>query len=167
MNVEFFDKAASVLPKECFETPPELGIILGSGWGESLTCDKTIAEIKYSDIPGLGAATVIGHAGEFKLYERAGKRIVAFCGRRHWYEGIGWEGVVLPIELLRRMGCKGVLLTNAVGGEVYFYGCSNDTNATISAVDSVKKIYLSGNLFKSSLITAAKKIQQVCGPDVE
>ncbi|MBR4033907.1 MAG: hypothetical protein IKJ04_03790, partial [Clostridia bacterium] len=62
--------------------------------------------------------------------------------------------------------CDGKL-ANIAGGEVYFYGCSNDTNATISAVDSVKKIYLSGNLFKSSLITAAKKIQQVCGPDVE
>jgi purine-nucleoside phosphorylase len=75
-----------------------------------------IAEIEYSVIPGFGAATVVGHAGKFKLYERSGKRIVAFCGRRHWYEGIGWESVVLPVELLRRMGCKALLLTNAVGG---------------------------------------------------
>jgi purine-nucleoside phosphorylase len=116
MDVKYFDDAASSLPEECFAIEPDLGIILGSGWGDSLTCDKTILEIKYSDIPGFGAATVVGHAGEFKLYERAGKRIVAFCGRRHWYEGVGWEGVVLPIELLRRMGCKSVLLTNAVGG---------------------------------------------------
>ncbi len=62
--------------------------------------------------------------------------------------------------------CDGKL-SNIAGGEVYFYGCSNDTNAIISAADSVKKIYLSGNLFQSSLISAAKKIQQACGPDVE
>jgi purine-nucleoside phosphorylase len=116
MDVKIFDAAAEFLPGECFETPPDLGIVLGSGWGDALVVDRMIAEIEYSDIPGFGAATVVGHAGKFKLYERSGKRIVAFCGRRHWYEGIGWESVVLPVELLRRMGCKALLLTNAVGG---------------------------------------------------
>ena len=42
--------------------------------------------------------------------------MVAFCGRRHWYEGVGWESVVFPVELLRRMGGTKLLLTNAVGG---------------------------------------------------
>lgn len=116
MDSKIFDKAADVLPDICFEKKPDLGIILGSGWGQSLIADNLLVQINYSDIPGLGAATVAGHAGEFRLYERAGKRIVAFCGRRHKYEGIGWENVVLPIELLRRMGCEKVLITNAVGG---------------------------------------------------
>lgn len=62
--------------------------------------------------------------------------------------------------------CDGKL-ANMTGGEAYFYGCSNDTTAIIAAVDSAKKIYLSGNLFRSGLISAAKKIQQACGPDVE
>ena len=111
-----FDKAADFLPDECFSKPPDLAIILGSGWGESLTSDRTLVNFSYSDIPGFGAATVVGHAGEFRLYERAGKRIAAFCGRRHWYEGVGWETVVLPVELARRMGCDKLLLTNASGG---------------------------------------------------
>ena len=111
-----FDKAADFLPDECFSKPPDLAIILGSGWGESLTADRTLVNFSYSDIPGFGAATVVGHAGEFRLYERAGKRIAAFCGRRHWYEGVGWETVVLPVELARRMGCGKLLLTNASGG---------------------------------------------------
>ena len=116
MNCTIFDKAADFLPDECFRTPPDLAIILGSGWGEALVADRTLLNLSYADIPGFGAATVVGHAGEFKLYERAGKRIAAFCGRRHWYEGVGWETVVFPVELLRRMGGTKLLLTNAAGG---------------------------------------------------
>ena len=116
MQMRFFDEAAGYLPDECFRNPPDLGILLGSGWGEALEMDKVLVRIPYADIPGLGGATVKGHAGEFVLFERGAKRIVAWCGRRHYYEGAGWEPVVLPIEILRRMGCGTVLLTNASGG---------------------------------------------------
>ena len=116
MNMNFFDKAAGYLPDECFKAPPDLGILLGSGWGEALEMDEVLVRIAYSDIPGLGGATVKGHVGEFVLYRRGEKRIAAWCGRRHFYEGEGWEPVVLPVEILRRMGCGNLLLTNASGG---------------------------------------------------
>ena len=116
MNMAFFDKAAGYLPDECFKAPPDLGVLLGSGWGEALEMDEVLVRIAYSDIPGLGVATVKGHVGEFVLYRRGGKRIAAWCGRRHFYEGVGWEPVVLPVEILRRMGCRNLLLTNASGG---------------------------------------------------
>ena len=116
MDYAFFDKAASVFPDECFSCPPDLGVILGSGWGEALVKDAVIQRIPYADIPGVGKSTVVGHAGEFVLYERLGRRIAAFCGRRHWYEGVGWETVVSLVEFLRRMGAQRLLLTNAVGG---------------------------------------------------
>ena len=116
MRMKYFDDAASCLPDICFERPPDLGILLGSGWGESLRMDETLVNIRYADIPGLGASTVQGHSGEFYLYRLGGKLIAAWCGRRHYYEGTGWEPVVLPIEMLRRMGCTTLLLTNASGG---------------------------------------------------
>lgn len=116
MNVTFFDRAAAALPADCFAAKPDLAIVLGSGWGDALRMDRVVARLPYAAIPGFGAATVTGHAGEFVLYERAGRRIVAFCGRRHWYEGVGWESVVLPVELARRMGGRKILLTNASGG---------------------------------------------------
>ncbi len=116
MKSEIFDKAAGYLPDACFAEPPQLGILLGSGWSESLQMDAVICRISYADIPGLGPSTVKGHAGEFVLFMRGGRRIAAWCGRRHYYEGGGWEPVVLPIEILRRMGCPSVLLTNASGG---------------------------------------------------
>lgn len=116
MQMKCFDEAAGYLPDACFKTPPDLGILLGSGWGSSLEADEVIVRIRYADIPGLGSSTVKGHSGEFMLYRRGGKLIAAWCGRRHYYEGVGWEPVVLPVEILRRMGCQKVLLTNASGG---------------------------------------------------
>jgi purine-nucleoside phosphorylase len=116
MEMKFFDAAAGYLPDECFKRTVDLGIMLGSGWGEALTMDEVIVRIPYCDIPGLGQAKVAGHVGEFILYRRGGKRIAAWCGRRHYYEGVGFEPVVLPVEMLRRMGAQAVLLTNASGG---------------------------------------------------
>ena len=116
MNMTMFDDAAGYLPDACFRTAPDVGILLGSGWGEALQMDEVVVRIRYADIPGLGASTVRGHSGEFVLYRRAGKLIAAWCGRRHYYEGVGWEPVVMPVEILRRMGCPTLLLTNASGG---------------------------------------------------
>ena len=82
MNCMIFDKAADFLPDECFRTPPDLAIILGSGWGDVLTADRALVNLSYADIPGFGAATVVGHAGEFKLYERAGKRSAGWVAAR-------------------------------------------------------------------------------------
>ena len=116
MIMKFFDDAAGYLPDVCFEKPPDVGVTLGSGWGDALKMDEVVVRIAYSDIPGLGASTVKGHDGEFVLYRRGGRLIAAWRGRRHYYEGTGWEPVVLPIEILRRMGCQTLLLTNASGG---------------------------------------------------
>jgi len=116
MQTKDFDAAAGYLPDELFRNPPDLGILLGSGWGSALAMDEVVQRIPYSDIPGLGGATVKGHAGEFVYYRRHGRTVAAWCGRRHYYEGVGWPAVVLPVEILRRMGCAAVLLTNASGG---------------------------------------------------
>ena len=116
MNMEFFDKAAQCFPDACFTLPVDVGFILGSGWSDALQMDEVITRISYGDIPGLGASTVKGHAGEFILYRRGTMRIAAWCGRRHYYEEGRWESVILPVEMLRRMGGSTLVLTNASGG---------------------------------------------------
>ena len=116
MNRAAFDKMAAYFPDLCFREPPDLGLILGSGWGDALITDEILFRASYADIPGLGGSTVAGHAGEFLLFKRHGRKVAAWCGRRHYYEGVGWEAVVAPVEILRRMGCTRLLLTNAAGG---------------------------------------------------
>lgn len=116
MNTALFETAASSLPPAFFKSPPACGLILGSGWSPVLGTGDVIARTAFADIPGLGASTVVGHAGELLLFEKHGIRVAAFRGRRHWYEGAGWEPVVLPVELLRRMGVRNLLISNAAGG---------------------------------------------------
>ena len=116
MTPAFFEAAAAALPDCCRDRPPACGLILGSGWSQALTIDTPLLRLPYSAIPGLGASTVVGHAGEFLLFDRHGLRVAAFLGRRHWYEGAGWGPVVLPVELLRRLGARNLLITNASGG---------------------------------------------------
>lgn len=111
-----FEHAAAALPQAFFAEPPVCGLILGSGWSDAFTPDSPPLRIPYSAIPHLGASTVAGHAGELLLMTLHGRRVVAFAGRRHWYEGTGWLPAVLPVELLRRMGTTTLLLTNAAGG---------------------------------------------------
>jgi len=115
MTPDFFETAAAALPDICREPPPDCGMILGSGWSKALAVDAPLLRLPYSEIPGLGASTVVGHAGEFLLFDRHGLRIAAFMGRRHWYEGAGWGPVVMPVELLRRLGTRNLLITNAAG----------------------------------------------------
>ena len=116
MQMKKFDEAAAYFPDVCFRTPPDLTILLGSGWSDALDIDEVLFRASYADIPGFGGATVKGHAGEFVLYRRRGKLVAAWCGRHHFYEGLGWEPVVLPVEMARRMGSEKLLLTNASGG---------------------------------------------------
>jgi len=115
-EADIFDAASAALPPVFRQRPPRCALILGSGWSETLAAAAVLARIDYAAIPGLGASTVAGHAGELLLLERAGVRTLVFCGRRHWYEGAGWTPVVLPVELARRAGATCLLITNAAGG---------------------------------------------------
>ena len=116
MNTALFDNAAAALPNICFQQPPACGLILGSGWSTALSKIKPLARLPYAAITGMGNSTVAGHNGEMLIFECHGIRVAAFLGRHHWYEGAGWEPVILPVELLRRMGAKNLLITNAAGG---------------------------------------------------
>ncbi len=112
----YFDNAASAIPKSWYDFNPEIGVILGSGWSRTVIERECVDSIPFSAIPGYGASTVLGHAGEIRLLEIGNRHAIAFCGRRHFYEGEGWGPVVMPIELMRRLGVKDLLLTNAAGG---------------------------------------------------
>ena len=113
---EYFDGAFATIPASWRDFKPTVGVILGSGWGRTLLDRPFEDSIPYSAIPGFGASTVIGHAGEARLIDTGKRRVIAFCGRRHFYEGEGWGPVVMPIEIMRRLGVRNLLLTNAAGG---------------------------------------------------
>lgn len=110
------DEAVSAVRNVLPQARPELGIILGSGWGEAVGGLTVKAVLPYEKIPNLGKAGAPGHAGKLIYAECAGKELFIFQGRRHVYEGCGWTPVVLPVWILKQSGAKTVLLTNASGG---------------------------------------------------
>ena len=94
---------------------PEIGIILGSGLGELADkyCD---IRIDYKDIPGFEASTVVGHKGKLVFAEISGKKVVMMQGRFHFYEGHSIQKVVLPVKVMKKLGVKTLIITNAAGG---------------------------------------------------
>jgi purine-nucleoside phosphorylase len=107
---------AEILPAAFRERPIDCALILGSGWGDALAPETIHAVVPYTDLPDFGAASVVGHKGELLLMILAGRRVVVFSGRRHYYEGCPIEQVVYPIRVLKALGIKTLLITNAAGG---------------------------------------------------
>ncbi len=116
MKKELLQGAFDALPAPFKEATPTCGMILGSGWSNAISALPDREEADYADIPGLGAAGVEGHAGKLILGEIHGIQIIAFCGRRHWYEGVGWSPVAIPVDICRRLKVGCLLITNAAGG---------------------------------------------------
>ena len=110
------EAVAQGLPEAFREAPIACGLVLGSGWGDVLKPEAVHAWVPYAALEGFGSSTVAGHHGELLLLTLGGKRVVAFSGRRHYYEGCDLDQVVYPVELLRCLGAPIVLLTNAAGG---------------------------------------------------
>jgi purine-nucleoside phosphorylase len=107
--------AASFIQSSCSEQPL-IGVVLGSGLGGFT--EEMIVEhsINYSDIPHFPVSTVEGHSGKMLIGRMAGKLIVVFSGRFHFYEGYTTSEVVFPIRVMQKMGIKHLLISNAAGG---------------------------------------------------
>jgi purine-nucleoside phosphorylase len=116
MNRTAWEPALARLRTAWPEARPTSALILGSGWGEAIRSFQRIDEMAYTEIPGLGAAGVAGHAGRLALARAGGEEVLIFQGRRHFYEGVGWEPVALPVFLCKSLGVSRILLTNAAGG---------------------------------------------------
>lgn len=95
---------------------PEIGLALGSGWGDFASSVKNPVHIPYAEVPGFPTTGVAGHAGEWVVGEIAGKTVAVMSGRFHYYEGHDMKTVTLPIRVMQMLGVKTVILTNAAGG---------------------------------------------------
>lgn len=109
-------KEAVAFIQSHYPQTPEAGIVLGSGLGSFTKEIKIEKEIPYSDIPHFPVSTVEGHSGKLVLGELSGKKVVAMAGRFHYYEGYPMQEVIFPIRVMKYLGIKTLLLSNAAGG---------------------------------------------------
>ena len=94
---------------------PEFAIVLGSGLS-SLTDDLTNTKIiPFSSIPNYPQISVSGHKGEFVFGYLAGIPILCARGRFHFYEGLPFSEVTVPIRLFSALNIPNLIITNSAG----------------------------------------------------
>lgn len=104
------------LAESARRSPPGVAFVLGSGLGPVVGRVRAECRVGFADVPGLVAPSVQGHGGEVILGEWAGRRVLAFSGRLHFYEGHSWERVAAPVWIAHQLGATELVLTNASGG---------------------------------------------------
>lgn len=93
-----------------------IGIILGSGLGNLASEIRVEHEISYNDIPHFSVSTVEGHKGRLIFGELGGQKVWVMGGRFHYYEGYTPQQVAYPVRVMRLLGVRTLLLSNAAGG---------------------------------------------------
>ncbi|NEU30823.1 purine-nucleoside phosphorylase [bacterium LRH843] len=95
---------------------PLVGLILGSGLGVLADEIDDPVAIPYEDIPYFPVSTVAGHAGRLVCGLLEGTYVVVMQGRFHFYEGYGMAEVTFPVRVMKELGIKQLIVTNAAGG---------------------------------------------------
>jgi purine-nucleoside phosphorylase len=95
---------------------PQIGIILGSGLGGLVQRLEIETEIPYSEIPNFPVSTVQGHHGALIFGKMNGVDVIVCSGRFHYYEGYTMQEVTFPIQVMKELGIKKLILSNAAGG---------------------------------------------------
>lgn len=93
-----------------------VGIVLGTGLGGLVKEIETEHEIDYSDLPHFPLSTVESHKGRLIFGTVNGKKVVAMQGRFHYYEGYTMQQIVYPVRVMKYLGVKTLLVSNACGG---------------------------------------------------
>ncbi len=107
------EKAADYIRSK-IDSAPEIGIILGSGLG-GFADEFESASLPYKDIPGFESSNVAGHKGQLVFAQISGKNIIMLQGRYHYYEGYSMNTVIFPVKVLKKLGVKILIITNAAG----------------------------------------------------
>ena len=94
---------------------PEIAVVLGSGLGGFADGLDGIS-IEYKDIPNFKTSSVVGHKSKLFFTEMFGKKIAIMQGRLHFYEGHSLNETTYPIKVLKELGVKTIILSNASGG---------------------------------------------------
>ena len=95
---------------------PETAIILGSGLGALADKIEQATVIPYGEIPYFVSSTATGHKGNLIYGMLGGKAVLAMQGRFHFYEGYTMYQVTFPIRVMKLLGVKNLLVSNAAGG---------------------------------------------------
>ncbi|MDA3897602.1 MAG: purine-nucleoside phosphorylase [Desulfobacteraceae bacterium] len=102
--------------KQHIKRPPRIGIMTGTGLGESIESLTVKNVFDYRKIPNIPVSTVQSHSGRLISGTLEGVEVIAMQGRFHLYEGYSPKEVTFPVRVMQLLGVKVLILTNAAGG---------------------------------------------------
>jgi purine-nucleoside phosphorylase len=100
----------------------DTAIILGSGLGHLADRVSGAVAIPYGEIDGFPVSTAPSHAGRLVLGELFGGKVALMQGRFHLYEGWAPQDIALAVYVLKGLGAKRLVVTNAAGALNPDYG---------------------------------------------
>lgn len=95
---------------------PATGIVLGTGLNGLLNKIDNALTIPYALIPNFPEATVEFHKGNLIFGNIGIKKVLIMQGRFHYYEGYSMQEVTFPIRVMKELGVRNLILSNAAGG---------------------------------------------------
>jgi purine-nucleoside phosphorylase len=114
-------EAAAAYIKKAWSGTPHAGIILGTGLGSLVTQIEEEASLEYESIPHFPKSTAISHRGRLVCGKLGGLPVMAMEGRFHMYEGYPLDQITLPVRVMKALGAKLLVVSNACGGMNPYY----------------------------------------------
>ncbi|MEO0185155.1 MAG: purine-nucleoside phosphorylase [candidate division WOR-3 bacterium] len=95
---------------------PSIGIVLGTGLGGLVKSINIKKIFDYSKIPHFPVSTVEFHKGKLIFGYLSNQKVMVMQGRFHYYEGYTARQISYPIIIMKKMGVKYLIISNAAGG---------------------------------------------------
>ncbi len=114
-------EAAVAKIRSVWKDTPHAGVILGTGLGGLTQHIKEEASLDYEEIPGFPKSTATSHRGRLVCGKLGDLPVMAMEGRLHMYEGYDLKQVTLPVRVMKALGAKLLVVSNACGGMNPYY----------------------------------------------
>ena len=113
--IRFVTETADLL-RTRLKSLPAIGILTGTGLGDSVRSIQARDAFLYSDLPHFPISTVPGHPGKLIFGSIGDRSVMIMQGRVHLYEGYSPQEVTFPIRVMQQLGIGHLIVTNAAGG---------------------------------------------------
>jgi len=115
-DYDYYKRSADYIKKRIGDFRPKTAIILGTGLGNIADLIEAECIIPYEDIPNFLTSKAPGHLGRFIIGRYQGRKCIVMQGRFHAYDGYHFEELTIPVRVMKLLGAKRLIVTNAAGG---------------------------------------------------
>ena len=110
-----YQESAEALRQRLSGFSPEVLLILGSGLGALGGEVEAPIAVPFAQVPHMKRSTAPDHKGQFLFGRLSGRNVAVMQGRLHTYEGWSFADVSYPVRVLRLLGARTLIVTNAAG----------------------------------------------------